>query len=66
MIGADSLAYTSIEGMIKAIGMPRSNLCLGCVTGEYPVPIEGERERGQQVLDAFESEKEKAVARTTS
>jgi amidophosphoribosyltransferase len=53
MIGADSLAYTSQEGMVKAIEMPRSSLCLGCVTGEYPVPIEGERVRGQRLLDAF-------------
>jgi amidophosphoribosyltransferase len=52
-IGADSLAYSSIDGMVDAIGIPKGNLCLGCVTGEYPVPIEGERVRGQHVLEDF-------------
>jgi len=36
-IGADSLAYTSLEGLIKAIGIPKKNLCLACLTGEYPI-----------------------------
>ncbi len=35
-IGADSLAYTSLEGLIKAIGMPKDKLCLACLTGDYP------------------------------
>lgn len=34
-IGADSLYYLSIESLINAIGT--ENLCLGCLTGEYPV-----------------------------
>ena len=33
-IGADSLAYLSIEGLKKAVG--RRDLCLACLTGEYP------------------------------
>jgi len=36
-IGADSLVYTSLEGLIKAIGLPREKLCLACLTGDYPV-----------------------------
>jgi len=35
-IGADSLVYQSVEDLVKAIGIPRKNLCLGCVTEEYP------------------------------
>lgn len=53
LIGADSLAYVSIPGLVEAIGHPKAKMCLGCVTGEYPIPIEGERVRGQQVLDQF-------------
>lgn len=53
LIGADSLAYVSIAGLVEAIGMPRANMCLGCVTGEYPIAIQGERVRGQQLLDQF-------------
>lgn len=37
VVHADSLGYLSLEGMIKASGLPRENLCLGCFTGEYPV-----------------------------
>ncbi len=39
-IGADSLAYTSLEGLIKAIGIPKKNLCLACLNGEYPIKEE--------------------------
>jgi amidophosphoribosyltransferase len=37
IIGADSLKYLSLEGMIAATGMPAKNFCLACFTGEYPV-----------------------------
>jgi len=36
-IGADSLAYISIEGLKESIGM--NELCLGCLTGIYPDDI---------------------------
>lgn len=36
IVGADSFAYLSIDGLVKAIGLPRKMLCLGCFTGEYP------------------------------
>ncbi len=35
-IGADSLGYLSVEGLVGAVGRKRSDLCLGCLTGEYP------------------------------
>ena len=37
-IGADSLAYLSIDGMVAATGQGTS-LCIGCFTGEYPETI---------------------------
>ncbi len=37
-IGADSLKYLSIEGLTAAIGKKETELCLGCLTGNYPVP----------------------------
>ncbi len=37
IIGADSLAYTSLDGLIKAIGLPKNKLCLACLTGDYPI-----------------------------
>ncbi len=41
-IGADSLAYLSIDAVAGALDQSRADLCLGCVTGEYPYDIEGE------------------------
>jgi amidophosphoribosyltransferase len=57
LIGADSLHYISLEGLIKSIGIPREDLCTGCLTGVYPVEIPGEQcEVKQTRLDGFVSE----------
>jgi amidophosphoribosyltransferase len=37
---ADSLAYLSKEGMIKATGLPADSFCLACYDGQYPVPFD--------------------------
>jgi amidophosphoribosyltransferase len=42
-ITASSLHHISIEALIKAIGFDRDDLCTGCLTGCYPLPIDGER-----------------------
>jgi amidophosphoribosyltransferase len=42
VVGADSLAYLSIDAIADVLGESRSDLCLGCVTGEYPYDIDGE------------------------
>lgn len=36
-IGADSLAYLTIDGLLKSVG-DNLNYCLGCFDGNYPVP----------------------------
>jgi amidophosphoribosyltransferase len=41
-VGADSLAYISIEAIAETIDTPGGDLCLACVTGEYPYDIAGE------------------------
>jgi amidophosphoribosyltransferase len=38
-IGADSLAYLSLEGMFKAMPQPSKNFCTACFTGKYPIKI---------------------------
>lgn len=43
VINADSLGYISVEGLVRSIGIPQEDLCLGCLTGIYPVEIPGER-----------------------
>jgi amidophosphoribosyltransferase len=39
-IGADSLGYLSIDGLIKAVALPRDIFCLACFTGDYPIPVQ--------------------------
>lgn len=39
IIGADSLGYLSMEGLLKATGMPREQLCLACFDGSYPIEV---------------------------
>ncbi len=36
-IGADSLGYLSVEGLLKAVGTGDRGHCRACFTGEYPV-----------------------------
>ncbi len=44
-IGADSLGYLSIDGLIKAVALPKDTFCLACFTGNYPVPIQMEMDK---------------------
>lgn len=44
-IGADTLGYLSIEGLIKAIGLPKNIFCLACFTGDYPIPVQLEMDK---------------------
>ncbi|NQW02842.1 MAG: amidophosphoribosyltransferase [Acidobacteria bacterium] len=36
-IGADSLGYLSLDGLLTAVGPERSSYCTSCYTGDYPV-----------------------------
>jgi len=44
-IGADSLGYLSVDGLLKAVGITNSELCLACFTGDYPVPVQLEMDK---------------------
>ena len=39
-LNADSLAYLSQEGMVKATGLPAAEFCMACYDGNYPVPYD--------------------------
>lgn len=39
-IGADSLAYLSLEGMFRAMPFPAKQFCSACFTGNYPVKVD--------------------------
>ena len=41
-LGVDSLHYLSLEGLLRAVGLPKDLFCISCFTGEYPADI-GER-----------------------
>jgi len=44
-IGADTLGYLSLEGMIHATNRPAEDYCLSCFTGHYPLDVKrGEAE----------------------
>ena len=44
-IGADSLGYLSIDGLIKAVARPRGGFCLACFNGDYPIPVQMEMDK---------------------
>ena len=51
-IGADSLGYVSLDGLIEATGLPAGRLCRACFDGQYPLPV-AEGDRGQHALDGL-------------
>jgi len=53
MITADSIGYISVEGLVESIGLASGDLCLGCLTEEYPMAVPGEKVRYQKKLDSF-------------
>ncbi|KRC53964.1 amidophosphoribosyltransferase [Nocardioides sp. Root79] len=51
-VGADSLGYISLEGMVEATGQPQTSLCTACFTGEYPIELPDESLLGKHLLEA--------------
>ena len=39
-IGADSLGYLSVDGLLKAVDLPRETFCMACFVGDYPMPVQ--------------------------
>jgi len=44
-IGADSLSYLTMEGLLRAVGLARGKFCTACFTGEYPIPVQLEMDK---------------------
>ncbi len=55
-IGADSLGYLSLGGLVRAIGAPRNLFCTACLDGKYPLEISREAKQSKMI---FEEELEK-------
>ena len=51
-LGADSLGYLSLDGMLKATGSDPANFCHACFTGGYRVGMESEPTPQLRLFDA--------------
>ncbi|WP_245663223.1 amidophosphoribosyltransferase [Nocardia inohanensis] len=60
-IGADSLGYISLEGMVAATEQPRSRLCCACFDGDYPIALPTEAAIGKNVLEGMLSNTSEAT-----
>ena len=50
-IGADSLGYITLEGMVGATHQPTQSLCKACFTGEYPIGLPDSSQLGKHLLE---------------
>lgn len=57
VVGADSLAYLSIDGLLRSVRGPASSYCTACWTGRYRVPL-AERSSSQAELFPIRVEEE--------
>ena len=53
-IGADSLGYVSLDGLIKASEQPKTRLCRACFDGEYPIALPADDVIGKHVLEGVQ------------
>jgi len=52
-IGADSLAFVTLEGLTGASAQPADKLCRACFTGDYPIPLPEQDVIGKHVLEGL-------------
>jgi amidophosphoribosyltransferase len=52
-IGADSLAYVSLDGLTAASAQPADKLCRACFDGQYPIAIPQRDLIGKHVLEGL-------------
>lgn len=53
-IGADTLGYVSLDGLVAASEQPRSRLCMACFDGKYPIALPDEAQIGKHLLEGLE------------
>jgi amidophosphoribosyltransferase len=56
-IGADSLSYVSLEGLIEATTIAEDKLCAACFTGKYPISVPTDMSEGKMRLEITETVK---------
>jgi amidophosphoribosyltransferase len=52
-IGADSLGYVSLSGLVAATEQPKTRLCRACFDGEYPIELPADNVIGKHVLEGL-------------
>jgi amidophosphoribosyltransferase len=50
-IGADSLGYVSLAGLVAATEQPTTRLCRACFDGQYPIDLPADNVIGKHVLE---------------
>jgi amidophosphoribosyltransferase len=50
-IGADSLGYLSLAGLVRAIGVRKDKLCCACLDGKYPIEVSKETKLSKFVFE---------------
>ena len=50
-IGADSLGYVSLDGLVAASEQPKNRLCRACFDGVYPIELPSDNMIGKHVLE---------------
>ena len=56
-IGADSLSYVSLDGLIAATTIAEEKLCTACFTGKYPISVPTDMSEGKMRLEITETVK---------
>ncbi len=51
-IGVDSLAYLSLEGMVKQTGVEQTSFCTACFNGDYPIQIPDPLKQQKLILES--------------
>ncbi|MFF0146499.1 amidophosphoribosyltransferase [Amycolatopsis sulphurea] len=54
-IGADSLGYISLDGLVAATEQPKSRLCTACFSGEYPIALPEDALIGKHLLESMDA-----------
>ncbi|MDQ1710597.1 MAG: amidophosphoribosyltransferase [Frankiaceae bacterium] len=52
-LGADSLAYVSLEGLVAATTIPGDRLCRACFDGAYPIELPAAEQLGKHLLEGM-------------
>ncbi|MCW2667365.1 MAG: purF [Frankiales bacterium] len=64
-IGADSLAFVSLEGLTEASRQPAEQLCRACFTGSYPIVVPQADLIGKHVLEGITAKVARDEGRTS-